>query len=199
MNFLHWLASAFLTFLTHIPIMRDIVGEFNFATFAFILLVSAGTIAWAVRKWGVIQRAPEDAGFFQRHITVRVKNARARIVMAFGTLIGIFAISGVFATGMLGIGSELDLRKGPMVIKTYDAAKLAYAEFGHRDGDEGWHTLIQAPLGNGKYDVEPPIAAFIPKRIVRGADIRSGGTIGIASIKNALVIIPASTEGENET
>lgn len=196
MNFLHILAAKFLTLLTHIPIMRDIVGEFNFAAFAFILIICAGAIAWAVRKWGVITHASEGAGFFQRHIAIRVKNARARVVMAFGTLVGILAISGVFATGMLGIGSELDLRKGPMVIKTYNAAKIAYAEYGQRDGDEGWHTLIQPPLGNGTFDVEHPIAAFIPKGIVRGADIRSGGTVGIASIENALVVIPPSTENK---
>lgn len=190
MRLLHAIAAKILSFLSHVPLVNKVIGDFDWAVFALLLLLFGIAIYWAKTRWGQVEPT-EGKKFFSR-ITTNLRNFRAKIVLAIGSLVMLFVFSGVFAAGMLGTGSEVDLKGGPLVIGTHKAIYIAYAEKGTRDGEQGWHVVIQLPGKDGQgYDKEHPWAAFISESIITpGANIRQGGEVGLAIVNNYYIIIP---------
>jgi hypothetical protein len=184
MRFLHTVAAWFLSWLSHVPVINKTIGDFDFGVFALLLILSGISLYWAVTRWGKIEPT-EGKKFFGRMAT-GLKNFRARVFLAFGSLVMVLVFLGVFAAGMLGTGSRLNLNGGPLVLGTHKVMLIAYAERDVIGDTKGWDVLVQPQSDDGRgFNKSQSWYIFIPDRnITDGVEIKTGGKMALVIVHN---------------
>lgn len=189
MNWLQPFGVWWLGWSSHLPFVGRYIGEGNLAILILIATLLAGTFMWFKSRWGDQVAIPEGAGAYTK-LVGKTKNFRAR-VFGYGSLAAAVLILGsAFATGTLGVGSELDLGKNPTVLASNNY-RPAWLDPGSRDGVEGWHTVMHQPLGRTGWDKQHPFAVFIPKSLcVEGFTPAEGVVLSLSLFQNRYSVAP---------
>jgi hypothetical protein len=187
MNWVHDFSAWVLCAIDHIPVVGAILGEANWAFKILAAIFLVGAIYWAKNRWGAKRPLDPEAGIIQS-IKTRTHNGRAAVVTFLGAIGTIILFTSAFATGMLGTGSNLDLKTGPTVLPSNNY-RIAYVEHGSKDGVEGYFSLFQQPLGPGVWDKEHAFYIFAPESsIPRNVQMKEGAIVSLALFQNRYIV-----------
>ena len=186
MRFLAPLAAKYLALITHLPGVAKFVGHFDWPTFILLMFFGAGTTALAIHLWGHMVPIPEGRFNLIAKAGAHLRNGRAKLLTSIGWVPVFVAISAVFASGMLGTGSVLNMSNGPNIFGAVDHVYVDRERDGFCDHIKGVHLTIflaskdgSFAAGGRKFDDEHPYNVFFSADQVR-TDIKEGNIISIA-------------------